>query len=90
MFSHRGLGICLFRLLVKLSATEELEGFDDNVGCVAFLSILVIPRAVGEGAFDEEGHSLMDTEGFDDICRLSPCYEVMPVGLFLLFTIIVR
>lgn len=75
--------------MVKLSATEELEGFDYNIRCVAFLAILVIPRAVGEGSFDEEGHSLMDTEGFDDICCLSPCYDGMPVGLFLLFTICV-
>lgn len=26
-----GLGICLWKLLVKLSITEELERFDDNV-----------------------------------------------------------
>lgn len=82
-----GLDICLGRLLVKLSTTEELERFDDNVSCVAFLAILVIPRAVGEGSFDEEGHALMDTEGFDDICGFAPCYEVMPIGLFLLFAI---
>ena len=75
------------RLLVKLSITEDLERFDYNVSCVAFLAILVIPRAVGEGSFDEEGHALVDTEGFDDICRFSPCYEVMPVCLFLLFAV---
>lgn len=85
--SESGLDICLGRLLVKLSTTEELERFDYNVGCVAFLAILVIPRAVGEGSFDEEGHALVDTEGFDDICRFAPCDEVMPVGLFLLFAI---
>ena len=46
------------RLLVNLSIAEELERFDDNIGCVAFLAILVIPRAVGKGSFDEEGHAL--------------------------------
>lgn len=29
----------------------------------------------------------MDTEGFDDICRFAPCYDIMPVCLFFLFTV---
>ena len=43
---ERGLSIRLGRLLVtgvKLSITEELERFDDNVSGVPFLAILVIP-----------------------------------------------
>ena len=92
LFSHleRGLNIRLGRLLatgVELSTTEELERFDDNVRGVAFLAILVIPGAVGEGAFDEEWHSLVDTEGFDYICRFAPCDDSVPVCLFFLFAI---
>ena len=29
----------------------------------------------------------MDTEGFDDICRFSPCDDIVPVSLFFLFTV---
>lgn len=29
----------------------------------------------------------MDTEGFDDICRFSPCDDIVPVCLFFLFTV---
>ena len=48
LFGHLelGLSIRLDRLLVtgvKLSTTEELERFDDNISGVPFLAILVIP-----------------------------------------------
>lgn len=62
---ERLLVILLGRRLVtcvQLSMGEDLERFDDNFWCVPFLAILVIPRAVGEGAFDKEGHTLMYSE----------------------------
>ena len=76
--------------VLRSTRCEELEGVERNLRRVALLSArLVCPASVREATFDIEAHALVDAELFDDVRNLSPAYDVVPLGVFLLFAVVV-
>ena len=69
---------------------QKLECIQIDFGAVTLLAgRLVGPAAVGERTFNIKGHALVDTERFHGVGNLAPTHDIVPVRLFLLFTIVI-